>query len=74
MKWQAVQVTCTGRRDVSLGYTYLGADDNAGPNYTNQPAVNSYYQRKVSILVLDGDEAEFCPDRVDEPPLRRPDG
>lgn len=38
------RITCTGRRDGSLGYIYLGADDNAGPNYTNQPAVNSYYQ------------------------------
>ncbi|MFR9775733.1 class I SAM-dependent methyltransferase [Micromonospora sp. MS34] len=28
---------------VSLPYTYLGADDRAGPNYTGQPAVHSYY-------------------------------
>lgn len=28
---------------VSLPYTYLGADDRAGPNYTGQPAVSSYY-------------------------------
>lgn len=28
---------------MSLPYTYLGADDRAGPNYTNQPAVHSYY-------------------------------
>ncbi|OKI63991.1 hypothetical protein [Micromonospora sp. CB01531] len=28
---------------VSLPYAYLGADDRAGPNYTGQPAVNSYY-------------------------------
>jgi len=38
------RITRTGRQDVSLGYTYLGADDTAGPNYTNQPAVNSYYK------------------------------
>ncbi|GAB3329969.1 methyltransferase domain-containing protein [Micromonospora halotolerans] len=29
---------------VSLPYTYLGADDRAGPNYTGQPAVRSYYR------------------------------
>ncbi|MET8833584.1 class I SAM-dependent methyltransferase [Micromonospora sp. NPDC004540] len=28
---------------VSLPYTYLGADDRAGANYTGQPAVTSYY-------------------------------
>lgn len=38
------RITCTGRRQVSLPYAYLGADERAGPNYTNQPAVNSYYQ------------------------------
>jgi hypothetical protein len=29
------RITRTGRQDVSLAYTYLGADDMAGPNYTN---------------------------------------
>jgi hypothetical protein len=24
-------------------FRYLGADDSAGPNYTKQPVVNSYY-------------------------------
>ena len=28
-----------------LPYRYLGADDQAGPNYTGQPAVDSYYER-----------------------------
>lgn len=37
------QITCTGRRDVRLPYTYLGADDRVGPGYTGQPAVASYY-------------------------------
>jgi SAM-dependent methyltransferase len=37
------QITCVGRRDVSLPYAYLGADDRAGPGYTGQPAVTSYY-------------------------------
>jgi SAM-dependent methyltransferase len=27
-----------------LPFTYLGADDQAGPNYTGQPAVHSYYE------------------------------
>lgn len=26
-----------------LPFSYLGADQNAGPNYTGQPAVHSYY-------------------------------
>jgi SAM-dependent methyltransferase len=39
------RITCTGHRTVALPYTYLGADDHAGPNYTNQPAVNAYYRR-----------------------------
>ena len=37
------QITCSGRRDVRLPYAYLGADDSAGPGYTGQPAVTSYY-------------------------------
>jgi hypothetical protein len=37
------QITCVGRRDVRLPYAYLGADDSAGPGYTGQPAVTSYY-------------------------------
>lgn len=31
-------------RVVRLPFAYLGADDRAGPNYTNQPAVHSYYE------------------------------
>lgn len=38
------RVTCDGWREESLPYVYLGADDRAGPNYTDQPAVDSYYQ------------------------------
>ncbi len=37
-------VTCRGRRIVDLPYRYIGADDRAGPNYTGQPAVDSYYE------------------------------
>ncbi|MEN3308285.1 MAG: hypothetical protein V7603_4487 [Micromonosporaceae bacterium] len=39
------QIRRTGRGTVTLPYTYLGADDRAGPNYTGQPAVHSYYAR-----------------------------
>ncbi|WP_432827692.1 class I SAM-dependent methyltransferase [Dactylosporangium sp. CA-092794] len=34
------------RGDVALPYEYLGADDRAGPNYTGQDAVHSYYRRR----------------------------
>jgi SAM-dependent methyltransferase len=37
------KVSRTGPGQVSLPYTYLGADDRTGPNYTGQPAVTSYY-------------------------------
>ncbi|MEV5828344.1 class I SAM-dependent methyltransferase [Spirillospora sp. NPDC052242] len=37
------RITLRGRREVTLPYRYLGADDRAGPNYTGQPAVDSYY-------------------------------
>jgi SAM-dependent methyltransferase len=40
-------VACRGRRLVELPYRYLGADDRAGPNYTGQPAVDSYYESLV---------------------------
>ncbi|HEX6354936.1 class I SAM-dependent methyltransferase [Actinophytocola sp.] len=33
-----------GPADVELPFRYLGADDRAGPNYTGQPAVHSYYE------------------------------
>ncbi|MFF7244266.1 class I SAM-dependent methyltransferase [Embleya sp. NPDC008237] len=32
-----------GARQVVFPYTYLGADDTAGPNYTGQPAVRAHY-------------------------------
>ncbi len=37
-------VVCRGRKALDLPYRYLGADDRAGPNYTGQPAVDSYYE------------------------------
>jgi 2-polyprenyl-3-methyl-5-hydroxy-6-metoxy-1,4-benzoquinol methylase len=37
-------LTCKGMRDIDLELTYIGANDQAGPNYTGQAAVCSYYQ------------------------------
>jgi SAM-dependent methyltransferase len=42
---------CEGGRTTELAYEYLGADDSAGPNYSRQPAVDSYYQ---AIRVFSG--------------------
>jgi SAM-dependent methyltransferase len=39
-------ITGTGPRELHLPYTYLGADDHAGPNYTGQPAVKTHYREK----------------------------
>ncbi len=41
------RIVCRGRKVVDLPYRYLGADDRAGPNYTGQPAVDSYYEAVV---------------------------
>jgi SAM-dependent methyltransferase len=38
-------IVCEGRKDFTLNYRYLGADDTAGPNYTGQAAVNSLYEK-----------------------------
>ena len=38
------RISCTGGREVELPYRYIGADDQAGPGYTGQPAVASYYE------------------------------
>ncbi len=37
------RISCRGGRELMLPYRYLGADDRAGPNYTGQPAVHSFY-------------------------------
>lgn len=37
------RITRTGPGHPNLPYTYLGADDHAGANYTGQPAVTSHY-------------------------------
>jgi trans-aconitate methyltransferase len=38
------RISLRGGRQVRLPYRYLGADPDAGPNYTGQPAVHSYYE------------------------------
>lgn len=40
-------VRCTGPRQAAFDLRYLGADDTAGPNFTGQPAVNSWYEMTV---------------------------
>ena len=39
-------IACRGRRNIEFRLSYAGADDCAGPNYTGQPAVDSYYDRR----------------------------
>lgn len=41
-------VTCEGRQIIQPRLLYLGADDQAGPNSTGQPAVNSHYGEPIS--------------------------
>ncbi len=41
------RVVCRGRKIVDLPYRYAGADDQAGPNYTGQPAADSYYEAVI---------------------------
>jgi SAM-dependent methyltransferase len=36
-------LVCKGPRNIAVQLTYLGANDQAGPNYTGQDAVDSYY-------------------------------
>jgi hypothetical protein len=40
-------MVCRSRKVVEPRYRYVGADDSAGPNYTGQPAVDSYYEAVV---------------------------
>ena len=39
-------VRCEGRRELDIELIYQGANDMAGPNYTGQDAVDSYYAVK----------------------------
>ncbi len=42
-------VHCSHRVEAQLPFRYCGADDQAGPNYTRQPAVDSYYDANVTL-------------------------
>ncbi|GAA0389991.1 methyltransferase [Acrocarpospora corrugata] len=42
------RIRCEGARTIELPYAYAGSDDQAGPNYTGQPAVNSHYDYQAS--------------------------
>ncbi|WP_405177683.1 hypothetical protein [Nocardia sp. NBC_01377] len=42
------RVSARGRRTLSFPAVYPGADDTAGPGYTGQPAVASYYDWRPS--------------------------
>jgi SAM-dependent methyltransferase len=42
-------VVCRGRKPVRLPLRYLGADNSAGPNYTGQAAVDSYYESIATV-------------------------
>jgi SAM-dependent methyltransferase len=47
LKWSARRrlLSREGHAELKLPYEFVGADDAAGPNYTGQPAVDSYYRR-----------------------------
>lgn len=66
------RITFNGGREASLPYTYLGADDQAGPGYTGQPAVHSYYEREPAQRSRHGRTADRPrrPLRVDRNPQR----
>lgn len=34
----------SGRKEIKFPFRFMGADDSAGPNYTKQPVVNSFYE------------------------------
>jgi hypothetical protein len=36
-------IECRGRRNIHFNVSYTGAKDDAGPNYTGQDGVDSYY-------------------------------
>jgi len=46
-------VVCEGGREIDLALTYEGASDQAGPNYTGQEAVDSYYVQTGAGLDVD---------------------
>jgi SAM-dependent methyltransferase len=45
-------ITCKGPRDMDFGLMYEGADDETGPTYTGQEAVDSYYSLQTVKLII----------------------
>lgn len=37
-------IICQGKKEIEFNFEYLGADDQAGANYTKQAVVDSYYR------------------------------
>ncbi|GAA3552364.1 class I SAM-dependent methyltransferase [Nonomuraea rosea] len=48
---RARRISRLGSGTVDLPYRYLGADDQAGPNYTGQAAVDSHYTRTAGKAI-----------------------
>jgi SAM-dependent methyltransferase len=48
------RITFAGGREVRLPYRYIGADDQAGPGYTGQLAVASYYEEATGAREAPG--------------------
>jgi SAM-dependent methyltransferase len=44
-------IRLTGKKQIDLPYSYRGADDKAGPNYTGQTAVTSYYSQSTDSRI-----------------------
>jgi SAM-dependent methyltransferase len=44
-------IICKGGKKVNFNLNYLGADDTAGPNYTGQAVVNSYYAKNRNSVL-----------------------
>lgn len=42
-------LSCQGTRRIDFPFHYVGADDEAGPNFTRQPAIDSYYTATVEL-------------------------
>lgn len=45
--WRRHRISRDGHLDVALPYRYIGADDRAGPGYTGQACVASYYEERL---------------------------
>ncbi|MFS0694469.1 class I SAM-dependent methyltransferase [Streptomyces nitrosporeus] len=57
------RLSLRGAREVRLPFRYLGADPAAGPNYTGQPAVGSYYSSAAADGPSKGTGTELADSR-----------